>query len=521
MNIFNPKINEIKLEKIIGLDTEFNSLDTKNAKISALSINCPNLKINYALDLNSNIYTKKEIIELLNKIQQCDIVLAHNAKVDIAVIYSNYNILFRNFWCTMLASQLIDNGLGYIVKKENLINTEFYKSKDKIYFTKNMVGGIYMMPSPHSLIGCVKRYLQINLIDSVDKKLLQQSFINLKENVILTKAQLTYACNDVEYLYRLYIEQLKYINERKQQQQVKIENTLTPVIVKMEHKGCLIDVEKHKENIKNWKLKLYEIELELDSIIVSFSKDNIKVRGGKFTNYRKKEELVQTALFSGCETTIENKNINNINYSSTAQLQDLFERLEQPLPVDDDNKISFAEEPLKIYASKYSTSPMLSFVKLMLDYREYSKLLSTYGEKLFTLLDNNNRLRSNYTQCFTDTGRLTSSAIIKDELGINLANIPKRADMRAIFIPDEGYSFIDSDMTGQEVALVAGYSQEKLLLNAFKDGFDHHSFLASISYSVIFGQKVEIVNENKDIIIGDFTYNSKKLRDVHKSALFS
>lgn len=97
----------------------------------------------------------------------------------------------------------------------------------------------------------------------------------------------------------------------------------------------------------------------------------------------------------------------------------------------------------------------------------------------------------------------------------------KNKDIRKIFIPDNGYSFVDSDMVGQELLIAGDFSKEPVLLKAFQEGFDHHSFLASISYSIIFGQQVEIKNESENITIGKFTYNLKKLRDTHKSCLFS
>ena len=94
-NLYNPNIYELQLPSIIGLDTEFSTLDTLTANIAIISINDPFNNINYAFDVNNNIYTYDEIILLIQKIQQCKIVLGHNIKVDIAVLYSNYNILFN------------------------------------------------------------------------------------------------------------------------------------------------------------------------------------------------------------------------------------------------------------------------------------------------------------------------------------------------------------------------------------------------------------------------------------------
>lgn len=508
MNIYNPKIKDIELEDIIAIDSEFNSLNAKSANISVISINNPIAGVSYALDVNGDLYSNKEILELLEKVAACKIVLAHNAKADMGVIHSNYGILLRNCWCTMMASQLIDNGYGY-------------KVENKETYTANMVGGIEKMLSPHGLYGCIRRYLGIDLSETIDKKQLQKSFINLPRGRKISQEQLEYAAADVSHLYNLYLAELKYIEERGQEKQVILENTVTPCIIKMEQTGCLFDKSLQKDNIKKWKQQLTDTEHKLDQIVVELAKTNPKLQGGIYTNKRVKEELIQHSLFDGMEKTVANENKHNLNYSSATQLKELFTRVGVDLPVDDEGKISFGEESLKTYITNYSDSLFKEFLLTLLDYREYGKLLSTYGENLLNLVDKDSRLRTNYTQCFTNSGRLTSSAIIRDELGLNLSNLPQNKDLRKAFIPDPGYSFVDCDLTAQEVAIVAGYSGEKVLLKAIKEGFDHHSFLASKSYSIIFGEEVEIKNESSEIEINGFKYDTKKLRDDHKACLFS
>lgn len=398
----------------------------------------------------------------------------------------------------MLSSQIIDNG--------------FHESQ-------NMVGGLHNVEKPHSLKGTVLRYLNKELAEN--KLELQRSFIGMNPFQKASQEQIEYAIGDVEYLIPLYHEQQKYIKQRDLDKIVQLENKLTPVLVKMEFRGCAIDKDKHKKNINNWKHTINNIESQLDEEIINLAKSYPKIQGGKFTNVRRKEEVVQLDVFGGEGYVVKNLNLYNVNYSSPKQIEDLFDRVNAPKPCDDDGKISFGENAIKTYVNNNPDSVMNNFVKLLLEYREYDKLLGTYGAKLLRVLDRDDRLRTNYGQCWTDTGRLNSSEVIKGELGANLANIPKRKDIRAIIVPDPGYSFIDSDLTGQEVLLAGDFSKEPVLLKAFKEGFDHHSFLASISYSIIFDRKVTIVNEDKEFEIDGFRYNYKKLRDVHKSCLFA
>lgn len=426
------------------------------------------------------------------------LVIAHNTKIDAGIIYSNFGILLKNLYCTMIASQVIDNG---------------YKD------SKNMVGGIGGISSPHSLIGVTKRYLGKDI--GSNKEEIRSSFIGMKPGTPLTQEQLEYAASDTSYLYDIYLEQQKYIEERNLQAIIKLENAVTPVLIKMELRGCLLDQEKHKKNIDNWKKKKNEVENKLDSIIINLAKSYPTLQGGKFTNERKREELIQLDLFGGEGYLVKNLNVYNINYSSSKQIEDIFTRVEEPMPVDDNGKISFGENPIKIYLNNYPNSPMSEFLQTLLEFREYDKLLGTYGAKLLTVLDHTGRIRTNYGQCWTATGRLNSAAVIKDELGTNLANIPANNDVRNVFIPDPGYSFVDIDMTGQELSLAGDFSKEPIILKAFNEGFDLHSYLSSKSYSIIFKRKVEVKNENTKIEIEGYEYNLEKLRNDHKAALFS
>lgn len=398
----------------------------------------------------------------------------------------------------MLGSQIIDNGY---------------------HDTKNMVGNINDLLSPHSLVGSVKRYLKIDIGGNKDE--IRKTFIGMDPSKSVTEEQIEYAAGDVEYLYPLYKEQQKYIKERELENIIKLENTLTPVIVKMEFKGCLINQSKHKENIKAWKKKLKDIEFTLDQEVIRLATAYPEIQGGKFTNPRKTTELTQLDLFGGDGYVVKNLNLYNINYSSPKQIQDIFSRIGAPMPIDDIGKISFGENPINTYVTNHPESPLKPFVAHLLDYREYSKLLGTYGEKFLNVLDKDGRLRSSYGQCWTDTLRLNSAELVKNELGTNLANIPKRVDIRSIFIPDPGYSFVDCDQSGQEVLIAGSFSGEPVLIKAFKEGFDHHSYLGSISYSIIFDEKFELKNVKEDFEMHGYKYSHIELRQEHKSCLFA
>lgn len=516
--IYNPPLETIVLSETIGFDTEFNSLDTKHAKLICFSITneygqtyvCETLR-----------YNKDALQTFFRCMAGLKKVLCHHTKVEIGVIYSNVNVLLRNCWCTMLASQIIDNGYGYKVKKE-LLEEEGFKLPEghdgsAVFYTENMVGHIKYSQRPHSLIGCVRRYLGIELIEQKEKKAIQGTFITYDFKTPLTKHQLDYAAEDTLYLIPLHKAQLPYIAQRELGQIVSLENTLTPVLVKMEHRGCRIDVVLHRQNIKKWQNTLEEITDQLDAMLLSMQ-NKFPAMGN--LNFNRSQMTISQGDMFGAALEIKVGGSEAFNYSSTKQLNELFVACGQKLPMSEDDKVSFGEESLAFYTTNNPESDFVQFLNLLLKYREYEKLLGTYSGKLINNLDGD-RIRTSYSQCFAETGRLTSSEVISGEVGLNLANIPKNPDIRKVFVPDEGFVFIDSDMTGQELVLAGDYAQDPVLIKAFRDGFDHHSFLASISYSIIFGEPVEIKNKSEIITVGKFQYDVKKLRDIHKNCLFS
>lgn len=502
LRVLNPNLTDIKLSEIIGLDTEFNDLRPIKAKISVISI-CTGTTT-YVLEVQK--YTKKELTDFLALLVNCKIVIAHNAKADQLVLLSNFGIVLRNWFCTMIGSQLIDNGRGQ-------------KIADDWWITKTMVGGIFKMKSPHGLISCLKRYLGIDYLDTDEKKRLQRTFIDWKGEE-LTQEQLDYSAGDVESLIDLYEAELVYLKERELLQRAAIKFKLIPVLSKCELKGVLIDITKHKQNIDKWVKKVYELECQLDEELRKLGKQVIQ---------RKKSDIV---LIKNWEFQLAKSEMEFINHSSDKQVLDIFDELGciKPRDAKKETKSGFSvsDDNLKIYKAEYSGSKLINYVNILFDYKVFCKKVSTYGEKLLSCVDDDGRLRTNYGLAFTDTLRLNSSSILSKkkghsvDSGINLSNIPKDNDIRNIVISDPGFSFTDCDMAGQEAILAASYSKDPLLFKAYTEGFDLHSHLATESFSIIFNQRVQVTNEDKYIEIDGKRYNSKKeLRQNHKNVLFS
>lgn len=122
--------------------------------------------------------------------------------------------------------------------------------------------------------------------------------------------------------------------------------------------------------------------------------------------------------------------------------------------------------------------------KLILDYRKYSKLKSTYTEALPALISHkDNRIHTTYNQTVTATGRLSSS-------NPNLQNIPIRTEegnkIRQAFVPEdrENGLILSADYSQIELRLLAHISQDKHLMEAFNSGIDVHTLTASKVFDV-------------------------------------
>jgi DNA polymerase-1 len=121
------------------------------------------------------------------------------------------------------------------------------------------------------------------------------------------------------------------------------------------------------------------------------------------------------------------------------------------------------------------------FVTAVLDYRKYSKLLSTYIQPFIELVEiqdtDEPRIYGNYNQTGTVTGRLSSSSP-------NLQNIPSHGetgdDIRKLFVAKNGYMIVNCDYSQLELRILAHYSQDENYIKLFREGGDPHQQTADL-----------------------------------------
>jgi DNA polymerase-1 len=167
------------------------------------------------------------------------------------------------------------------------------------------------------------------------------------------------------------------------------------------------------------------------------------------------------------------------NINSPKQLGDvLFNKLALPMPskYGKGKKISTAVDVLEGLAADHEVP------RLVLEYRQLTKLKSTYVDALPALIrSQSGRVHTTFGQTGTATGRLSSA-------NPNLQNIPIRTELgreiRAAFIAEPGHVLLAADYSQIELRLLAHYSKDKLLVEAFRRGDDIHTLTASQVFGV-------------------------------------
>lgn len=224
--------------------------------------------------------------------------------------------------------------------------------------------------------------------------------------------------------------------------------------------------------------ELYEnIEHPLTFALSDMEKVGIKVDTEALTSYGEGLKVRIDELTSSIyELAGEEFNIN-----STKKLGEiLFEKLGLKSGKKTKTGYSTSVEVLEKIKGEHDIVP------LILEYRQLTKLNSTYVEGMSVYIREDGRIHSNFNQTVTATGRISSTEP-------NLQNIPTRTELgrqlRKIFVPKEGYVFLDADYSQVELRVLAHLSGDETLINAYKTNSDIHAITAS----EVFGVPIEEV----------------------------
>lgn len=217
--------------------------------------------------------------------------------------------------------------------------------------------------------------------------------------------------------------------------------------------------------------RLYnEVELPLVPVLREMEQAGVRIDVAKL----QEAERLLTQELQQLEAEIYRLADTQFNINSPKQVGDiLFDtlRLDPKAKKSGRGQYSTSEEVLQNLKDKHP------IVAQILDYRELKKLISTYISALPTYINpTTGKIHTTYNQTVTATGRLSSS-------NPNLQNLPIRSErgrfIREAVIPDAGCRFLSADYSQIELRLLAHFSQDEHLLQAFREGQDIHSATAA------------------------------------------
>ena len=215
-----------------------------------------------------------------------------------------------------------------------------------------------------------------------------------------------------------------------------------------------------------WKVYT-EIELPLVFTLDSMEKWGIEVKGEELKNYGEK----LTVRIHELEKLIWQQAGEEFNINSPKQLGViLFEKMAIPGGKKTKTGYSTSADILEKLASE---NPIINDI---LEYRQLTKLKSTYADGLGAVIEKDGRIHSTFNQTITATGRISSTEP-------NLQNIPVRMELgrliRKVFVPEAGFVFLDADYSQIELRVLAHMSGDEKLIKAYREAEDIHRLTAS------------------------------------------
>lgn len=276
-----------------------------------------------------------------------------------------------------------------------------------------------------------------------------------------------------------------------------LKNNYTWEDVAREHLGLMIDekidqdmkacyesyvnyasVEVLRQKLRDTKMDMLfrDIEMPLVFTLFDMEQNGIRVEADALKQYG--DQLA--GKIAELEKEIYEEAGETFNINSPKQLGVvLFENMKLPGGRKTKTGYSTAADVLEKLAPEHPV------VAKILEYRQYTKLKSTYADGLANYIQDDGRIHGKFNQTITATGRISSTEP-------NLQNIPVRMELgrliRKVFIPEEGYRFVDADYSQIELRVLAHCSGDEHLIQAYKEQSDIHRITASQVFHIPFDE---------------------------------
>ena len=226
------------------------------------------------------------------------------------------------------------------------------------------------------------------------------------------------------------------------------------------------------------------IEMPLLFTLLDMEKEGIRADKAALQEYGEKLSVriaeLEKSIYAGAG---EEFNINSPKQLGVI----LFEKLQMPYAKKTKTGYSTAADVLDKLAPEY---PLVADI---LEYRQLAKLKSTYADGLADYITEDGRIHSTFNQTVTATGRISSTEP-------NLQNIPIRMELgrliRKVFLPKDGYVFVDADYSQIELRVLAHMSGDEMLIEAYREAQDIHRMTASQVFHVPFDEVTDLQRRN-------------------------
>lgn len=380
-------------------------------------------------------------VKLFKEVLETKRVIGHNLKFDLQFLY-NYNIIPRKVYDTMIVEQLLYLG---------------YPSGIKSYSLKSVAWD----------------RLHIDIDKSIRGDIIWKG---LTTDVIL------YAAGDVTYLEKIMQSQIAECKRKECIIGAQLECDAVPAMAYLEWSGIMLSQDKWSQKMKMDALHLKERKELLDTFVTS----NPSLSEFSFVD-------PQGDLFTGFDLTPKCL----VNWDSSQQVIKVAKKLGFDTTVQDkktgEDKDSVLEKTLRTQKGIND-----DFLKLYFDYKESSKVVSTYGQgHLNAVNPKTGRIHTIFKQIGASSGRMSSGSKqsntdLAKYKGIspsqctypNLQQLPADEATRSSFVAPEGYLMVSADFSAEESRLGADIYQDQEFIKEFTErSGDMHSLFAWVVFN--------------------------------------
>lgn len=376
------------------------------------------------------------------------------------------------------ALKYIDKDLKSVLEGVDELMLYGTSSLDLVFYAKNKFFGV------QDLWGNIKKVLEDANVKKISHDLKKLRVLLANERIVLRGAYFdtmiaAYLLNPSRTAYTLSDLTLDYLDEPMGNMAMGGERGIA-LIAKLVPK---LENELHNKEL----FKLFsEIEMPLIEVLAMMELSGIKIDTGLL---KKLSSEIEKRLVKLIDEIYEVSG-SQFNINSPKQLSAvLFEKLKLPVVKKTKTGASTDEEVLRKLADKHKLP------KLLLEYRQLTKLKTTYIDALPELVDKKTgRIHASFNQAGTETGRLSSS-------NPNLQNMPIKTDIgrnirKAIISSSEKSYLVSFDYSQVELRILAHLSKDKNLITSFGEDKDIHKATASLIYGL---KEADILDTMRDV----------------------